>query len=60
MSAMNSGSKDRQKRDMKAEKKARKCKMCGVRAGLIRKYGLNICRRCFKEVAEKMGFSKYS
>lgn len=36
------------------------CSFCGTRRGMIRKYNLNICRRCFKEVALKMGFQKYS
>ena len=25
----------------------------------VRKYGLNLCRQCFREVAEKIGFKKY-
>ncbi|KAL2151846.1 hypothetical protein VTH82DRAFT_5030 [Thermothelomyces myriococcoides] len=28
-------------------------------AGLIRKYGLNICRQCFREKAADIGFVKY-
>jgi len=37
----------------------RKCRICGTARGLIRKYDLYICRRCFRECAEEMGFSKY-
>ncbi len=37
----------------------RKCKICGASNGLIRKYGLYICRRCFREVGEELGFRKY-
>ncbi|MCS7122485.1 MAG: 30S ribosomal protein S14 [Candidatus Micrarchaeota archaeon] len=37
----------------------RKCKMCGTTKGLIRKYGLYMCRRCFREYAEQLGFKKY-
>ncbi|MEM1688871.1 MAG: 30S ribosomal protein S14 [Candidatus Anstonellales archaeon] len=37
----------------------RKCKICGTTRGLIRKYGMYICRRCFREHAEKLGFKKY-
>ncbi|HLD59655.1 MAG TPA: 30S ribosomal protein S14 [Candidatus Bilamarchaeaceae archaeon] len=37
----------------------RVCKICANARGLIRKYKLNICRRCFREVAEKIGFRKY-
>ncbi|TFH29267.1 MAG: 30S ribosomal protein S14 [Promethearchaeota archaeon] len=40
-------------------KGARVCRRCGTHRGLIRAYGLNICRRCFREVAPKIGFKKY-
>ena len=40
-------------------KGSRKCKRCGVFRGIIRKYDLYYCRRCFREVAEKIGFQKY-
>jgi ribosomal protein S14 len=40
-------------------KGSRGCKRCGSKNGLIRRYGLNICRQCFREVAEKIGFKKY-
>jgi small subunit ribosomal protein S14 len=40
-------------------KGARECRRCHTHRGLIRAYGLNICRRCFREVAQKMGFKKY-
>ena len=29
---------------------------CGNRRGLIRKYDLFLCRRCFREQAPKIGF----
>ena len=32
------------------------CKLCGTSRGLIRKYGLGVCRRCFREIGEKIGF----
>ena len=37
-----------------------KCSRCGRVGGHIRKYGLNICRHCFREIATKIGFKKYS
>ena len=38
----------------------RPCQRCGhVGPGIIRKYGLNLCRQCFREVAAKLGFKKY-
>jgi small subunit ribosomal protein S14 len=36
----------------------RKCGICGTSRGLIRSYGLYVCRRCFREIAEDMGFKK--
>ncbi|AJF60356.1 MAG: 30S ribosomal protein S14 [Candidatus Diapherotrites archaeon] len=38
----------------------RKCKKCGNNKGLIRKYNLYLCRRCFREEAALIGFKKYS
>jgi len=35
------------------------CRKCGNRKGVISKYGLFYCRRCFREEAEKLGFRKY-
>jgi small subunit ribosomal protein S14 len=37
----------------------RKCRFCGTARGLIRSYGLQICRRCFREVGEQIGFRKF-
>jgi len=39
---------------------ARRCRVCNNRRGIIRKYGLDICRRCFREYASDIGFIKYS
>lgn len=42
-------------------KAKRVCRRCGRRGrGIIRKYGLNYCRQCFREVAPKLGFKKMS
>lgn len=35
------------------------CRNCNNNKGLIRKYGLLLCRRCFKEFALKIGFTKF-
>ncbi|KAL8327653.1 hypothetical protein RB597_003801 [Gaeumannomyces tritici] len=40
-------------------KGARACRVCTHRAGLIRKYGLDICRQCFREKAADIGFVKH-
>lgn len=37
----------------------RKCRRCGRRGAHIRKYGLNVCRQCFREIARDLGFEKY-
>ncbi|KAF7728089.1 40S ribosomal protein S29 [Apophysomyces ossiformis] len=39
-------------------KGSRQCRVCAHRAGLIRKYNLNICRQCFREYANDIGFHK--
>jgi small subunit ribosomal protein S29e len=39
-------------------KGARGCRVCTHKAGLIRKYGLNICRQCFREKSQDIGFIK--
>lgn len=36
------------------------CKRCGRKRGLIRRYGLHLCRQCFREFAPELGFRKYS
>lgn len=38
----------------------RRCERCGRIRGHIRKYGLNMCRQCFREIATELGFKKYS
>lgn len=38
----------------------KKCQICGRTGGHISKYGLGICRQCFRENAEDLGFRKYS
>ena len=38
----------------------RRCKRCGRIGGNIKKYGLDLCRQCYRESAKKLGFKKYS
>ena len=38
----------------------KKCRRCGRPGGMIKKYGLMLCRSCFREVATSIGFKKYS
>jgi small subunit ribosomal protein S14 len=35
------------------------CSRCGTYRGVNRSYGMMICRRCLREVAETIGFRKY-
>jgi ribosomal protein S14 len=37
----------------------RKCQICGNVRGLIRKYNLFLCRKCFRERATSLGWKKY-
>jgi len=39
---------------------AKKCERCGRFGAHIKSYGLNLCRHCFREIAEEIGFKKYS
>jgi small subunit ribosomal protein S14 len=38
----------------------KKCVRCGRTGGHISKYGLHLCRQCFREVASKIGFKKFN
>ena len=37
-----------------------KCERCRRFGAHIKSYGLNLCRHCFREIAEEIGFTKYS
>ncbi len=37
-----------------------RCSRCGRFGGHISKYGLDVCRCCFREIATQIGFKKYS
>jgi ribosomal protein S14 len=45
--------------EKKRTKDKKKCIRCKARDGVISKYGLNLCRRCFKDKALELGFKKY-
>ncbi len=38
---------------------AQKCIRCGRYGAHIKQYGLHLCRQCFREIAEKIGFKKF-
>jgi small subunit ribosomal protein S29e len=39
-------------------KDSRECRRCKCQIGLVRKYDLLLCRKCFRENAEIIGFTK--
>ena len=39
---------------------AYKCENCGRFGARVSQYGLNLCSHCFRELAEELGFKKYS
>ncbi|PPQ98916.1 hypothetical protein CVT24_003547, partial [Panaeolus cyanescens] len=45
-------------RPRKFGKGSRQCRLCAHQAGLIRKYGLDLCRQCFREKSAAIGFTK--
>ncbi|MHB8396137.1 MAG: 30S ribosomal protein S14 [Thermoplasmataceae archaeon] len=36
------------------------CRRCGRKRGMVRRYGLRLCRQCFRDSAPALGFRKYS
>ncbi len=38
----------------------KKCRRCGRPGGYVSKYGLGLCRNCFREIATSLGFKKFS
>ncbi|MFW9949905.1 MAG: 30S ribosomal protein S14, partial [Candidatus Thorarchaeota archaeon] len=43
----------------KIGKGKRECRRCHTHRGLIRRYGLYICRRCFYEIGKDIGFHRF-
>lgn len=41
-------------------KTSKKCRRCGRIAAHIDKYGLDLCRQCFRDIASKIGFKKFN
>ena len=39
---------------------AKRCESCGRHGALVNQYNINLCRHCFREMAEDLGFKKYS
>ena len=47
-------------KDRSCGKKRIKCKRCGRNGAHIGSYNLGLCRQCFRDIATKIGFKKYS
>jgi len=47
-------------KDRKMGIASRKCERCGRFGAHIGLYNLHLCRHCFREIAEEIGFEKYS
>ena len=47
-------------KDKRFGRGANACRRCGRRRGLIRRYGIYLCRQCFREIARDIGFKKYN
>ena len=47
-------------KDKNFGKTKQKCIFSGTTRGVIRKYGINICRRYFKENSKKIGFKRFN
>jgi small subunit ribosomal protein S14 len=47
-------------KDRKTGINVKRCRRCGRTRAHIEKYGLNLCRQCFRDIATKIGFKKYS
>ena len=39
---------------------AKKCENCGRFGARVGQYNIGLCRQCFRELAIKLGFKKYS
>jgi len=47
-------------KDRKTGVSVRKCERCGRFGAHLKQYNLNLCRQCFREIAEEIGFNKYN
>ena len=47
-------------KERKFGKNSKKCSRCGRAGAHVGQYGLSLCRQCFREIAPKLGFKKFS
>jgi small subunit ribosomal protein S29e len=48
----------RSRQKVELGKGSRHCRICSNQKALIRTYGLYVCRQCFRENADNLGFFK--
>ena len=46
-------------KERKYGKSTKPCEVCGRIGAHVGSYGIHMCRQCFRELADKMGFKKY-
>ncbi|MEM0243010.1 MAG: 30S ribosomal protein S14 [Candidatus Aenigmatarchaeota archaeon] len=37
-----------------------RCRKCNSKKGIIKKYGILLCRKCFREEAKRIGFIRFN
>ena len=47
-------------KDRKQGTSIKECRRCGRLGAHISQYNLKLCRQCFREIAEDLGFKKYN
>lgn len=47
-------------KERKFGENSKKCGRCGRTGAHISKYGLDLCRQCFRETATDLGFKKFN
>ncbi len=52
--------KNNKPKDREFGRGIKQCEECGNTRGHIAKYGLNMCRKCFRDHATKLGFKKFN
>ena len=57
---MNKFLKHNKPKDRTSGVSKKKCERCGRFGAHLNQYNLNLCRQCFREIAEEIGFKKYS
>ena len=52
--------KNNKPKDRKMGIASKKCERCGRFGAHLGQYNINLCRQCFRDIAEDIGFKKYN